>query len=174
MKIQIILYCLIKIVLLSDIKYGVHVTEYQKMISWESVKTFASFAIILEGYGKEYDSYFDTHYSKAKIVGMNVGSLWRSKATSVSDAVEEAKHCLKQLNGKQFEYPIFYGITEQIIELGIQNEIVDKFCSILEENKYFCGIFSNANFFENESLKNNSLENRSIWAFDIDKRPSFP
>ena len=74
MKIQIILYCLIKIVLLSDIKYGVHVTEYQKMISWESVKTFASFAIILEGYGKEYDSYFDTHYSGAKIVRMNDGS----------------------------------------------------------------------------------------------------
>ena len=88
--------------------------------------------------------------------------------------MEEAKLSLKQLNGKQFEYPIYYGIKEEIIELGIQNEIVDKFCSILEENKYFCGIFSNANFFENESLKNSTLENRSIWAFDIDKRPSFP
>ena len=53
----------------------------KKMISWESVKTFASFAKILEGYGKEYDSYFDTHYSGAKIVRMNDGSLRRSKAT---------------------------------------------------------------------------------------------
>ena len=52
---------------------------------------------------------------------MNVGSLRRSEATSISDAVEEAKLCLKQLNGKQFEYPIYYGISEEIIELGIQN-----------------------------------------------------
>ena len=58
------------------------------------------FAIILEGYGKEYDSYFDTHYSGAKIVRMNDGSLRRSKAISVSFAVKEAKLCLKQLNGK--------------------------------------------------------------------------
>ena len=173
MKIQIILYCLIGFVLLSDRENGVHVTRFQKVVSWESVKTWASFAILLGGKGKVYDSFFNTFYSGARKVGMKIGSLWCSKATSVSDAVEEAKLCLKILNGKQFEFPIYYEISKEIIARGIQNEILDKFCSILEKNKYYCGVFSDSNFYENNSFTNSTLENRSIWTFDIKNRPSF-
>ena len=78
----------------------------------------------------EYDGYFEGYYEESKKVGMKVGALWNSYATSISDAVEEEKFFIKGLARKQFEYPIYYEINDDSIALGIQNEIVEKFCSI--------------------------------------------
>ena len=94
--------------------------------------------------------FFGQINQKAKAVGVKVGAYWYSYAASASDAVQEANYMLQALKGKQFEWPIYYDIEEQsIFEANIASVIAKAFCQILEANKYYCGIYSSTNTFNN-------------------------
>ena len=130
---------------------GIDVSTYQNTIDWATVSQNNHFAIIRAGYGFGHiDNYYETNYQKAKANGVKVGAYWYSYATSASDAVQEANYCIQALNGKQFEWPIYYDIEEEsIFNAGIQNDIAKAFCETLEANKYYCGIYSSTNTFNN-------------------------
>ena len=74
------------------------------------------------------------------------------------------------MNGKQFEWPVYYDIEEQsIFEAGIANDIAKAFCDVLEANKYYCGIYCSTYFLD--TYFDDSVKSRyTIWLahWDVD------
>lgn len=125
---------------------GIDVSVYQSKVDYKKVKSAGiDFVIIRAGYGKmlsQKDPMFENHYKAAKAAGLEVGAYWYSYATSAVEAKKEAQACLTVLQGKQFEYPIFYDIEEQrTFKSGETSDIASVFCSSLENAGYFAGIY---------------------------------
>ena len=92
---------------------GIDVSKHQGMIDWSKVKT--DFAILRAGFGRytsQKDPQFERNYAGAKAAGIPVGVYWYSYAKSAEEAREEAKACLQVLQGKQFEFPIYFDIED--------------------------------------------------------------
>ena len=138
---------------------GIDVSSYQGTINWSKVAQTKKFAILRAGTGynggNNKDSKFEENYKNAKAAGVKVGAYWYSYAKSEDDAKKEATYFLQHLKGKQFEWPVYYDIEEgSQFTSGIHNKIAKAFCSILEAQKYYCGIYSSgsrwSNNFDNE------------------------
>lgn len=135
---------------------GIDVSEYQSEINWEQVKAAGkSFAILRCGYGRyadQKDKRFEQNYRNAKQAGVAVGAYLFSYAVTVQQAKEEAQNCLNLIKGKQFEYPIIYDVetpAQQRLGKKALSEIVTAFCSVLEANGYYVGVYANLNFLQN-------------------------
>ena len=130
---------------------GIDVSTYQENVDWNTVAQNNHFAIIRAGYGFGHiDDYYLRNYQNAKAAGVKVGAYWYSYAASIDDAVEEANYFVQALAGKQFEWPVYYDIEEKsIFNAGIASDIAKAFCEVLERNRYYCGIYSSTNAFDN-------------------------
>lgn len=146
--------------------YGIDISEWQgPNVDFYAVRNAGySFVIIRAGYGGCYvDPYFEHNYNKAKAAGMNVGIYWYSYATQGSHGTLEANCVLNAIAGKQFEYPIYYDIEEgSIFSLGITNDIAYNFCTTMENNRYFCGLYASTSYLENY-FNSWSRTKYSIW-----------
>lgn len=129
--------------------YGIDVSRWQGDIDWKRVEAAkVGFAILKcggsdDGLYKDRD--FEQNYVRAKSAGVPVGAYWFTNAMSEADAVRDAEFCISILDGKQFEYPIWFDIERQnIFSLGIGrcSAICRAFCSKLEDAGYFVGIYS--------------------------------
>ena len=109
------IFICISILLISSIKsdqYGIDVSTYQGNIDWNAARNEVTFAIIRMGWGQDgVDDYFETNYQGAKAAGVQVGAYLFSYATDTAGAEAEAYHALNLLQGKQFEWPIYYYIV---------------------------------------------------------------
>lgn len=125
---------------------GIDVSYCQQNINWNLVAKEKHFAIIRAGFGIDgIDSYWEQNYKGAKKAGVKVGAYWYSYAEKVEDAKLEAKSFLKALRGKQLEWPVYYDLEENNIFVSqIHNKIAKVFCDIMEQNKYYCGIYSSS------------------------------
>ena len=126
---------------------GLDVSSYQGTINWSKVAKTKHFAILRAGTGKNgqnnKDSKFEENYKNAKAAGVKLGAYWYSYAKSEDDAKKEATYFLQNIKGKQFEWPVYYDIEESSqFSSGIHNKIAKAFCNILEEKKYYCGIYA--------------------------------
>lgn len=98
--------------------------------------------IIRAGYGRESsqkDSMFESHYKNAKSENMMIGVYRYSYADSVSDAEKEAKACLKCINNKSLDMPIYYDLEDNSqVKLGKTKltEITELFCETIKKSGY--------------------------------------
>ena len=150
---------------------GIDVSTWQSYIDWPTTAQHTYFAIIRAGYGiGGYDDFFQYNYENAKANGVKVGAYWYSYASSVNDAVQEANSIIQALAGKQFEWPIYYDIEEQsIFDAGIASDIARAFCNVLEQNRYYCGIYSSTSTF-NTYFDDDVKTKYTIWLahWDVD------
>lgn len=128
---------------------GIDVSYAQGAIDWALVKKSGiQFAMLRAGYGKEIsqkDARFEANYTGCKQNDIPVGVYWYSYATSVEEARQEAAVCLKVLQGKRFEYPIFYDIEENRTfnkGVAVVSAIAEAFCLELERAGYYVGIYA--------------------------------
>ena len=127
---------------------GIDVSVHNGTIDWQKVKdTGIDFAILRAGYGRfesQKDTKFEDNYAGAKAVGMPIGAYWYSYATTPDEAKQEAEVCISILNGKQFEYPIFFDLEEKsALNTGKENcsAMVKAFCDALENAGYYAGFY---------------------------------
>ena len=127
---------------------GIDVSVHNGVIDWNKVKAAGiQFAILRAGYGKvasQKDGKFEENYKNAKTAGIPVGAYWYSYATTVEEAKQEAQVCLELLNGKQFEFPIYFDLEEQkAFSTGKANcsAMVRAFCDELENSGYWAGLY---------------------------------
>lgn len=126
-------------------KNGIDISYCQTNVDWNKVD--AEFVIVRAGYGKlssQKDNMFEKHYAGAKSRGIPVGAYWYSYAMSPSEAEQEADACIEVLQGKQFEYPIFYDVEEKKqLALGKEkvSEIIVAFLSKMEKAGYWVGLY---------------------------------
>lgn len=150
---------------------GIDLSTWNENVNYEELKNNGiEFAIIRSGYGKDNnqkDDMFETHYAGCKAAGIKVGAYLYSYCTDVNNAKLEAQNCLNQINGKDFDLPIFIDLEEQrTSDLGIDQvtQIALIFCRIMRDNGYNSGVYANLNWFRNyirpEALK---LEGFAIW-----------
>ena len=127
---------------------GIDVSWYQGDIDFAKVKASGvKFVIIRAGYGKyitQKDPYFEKNYKNARAAGLDIGVYWYSYATSVADAIAEAKTCMTIISGKSFEYPVFFDLEERAQFSRGRNfcdSLVNAFCGELEKCGYFAGLY---------------------------------
>lgn len=155
---------------------GIDVSEFQSDIDWYKVKNSGKvdFAIIRAGYGQEYDQKdyrFDQNARNAQAAGMDFGIYWYSYAMDIESARLEAEVCMSMLDGYSFTYPVFFDIEERSQRDGLSpmqfSQIVDTFCSTLEENGYTAGVYSFGSMLETK-LYDNIIEKYAIWVAEYD------
>lgn len=134
---------------------GIDVSVHNGKIDWQKVKAAGiQFAILRAGFGKlasQKDDRFEENYAGAKAAGIPVGVYWYSYATTVSEALEEAKACIEVIKGKQFEYPIFFDQEEKkTLDTGMKNcsSMVRAFCGQLEIAGYWAGLYTSRAFLQ--------------------------
>ncbi len=147
---------------------GVDVSKWQgSSIDWAQVKNAGyDFAILRVGYGRyaeQKDECFETNYANAKNAGLDVGAYHFSYARTVAEAKTEAAVCIEWLKGKSFEYPIFYDVESQT-DLGadLTSQIIEAFCTELENAGYYVGVYSYANYLKNY-VNSDTLEKYPVW-----------
>ena len=132
-------------------------------------------------YGNAKDTEFETMYTKAKNAGLGVGAYQWGRAANVAQAREEARLLIDNcLNGKVFEYPIYYDVEDSILlSKGVNEttEIIKAWCETIENAGYFAGIYMNQSCFENEvlgdSLAKLYSQWRAYWTTE-DRKPNAP
>jgi len=98
------------------------------------------------------DPQFENFYSKAKAVGLKVGTYHYTYAKSPAEAIQEAEVTKQRIAGKQFEYPIVFDIEDpSIAGLGKDQltAITLAYCDTMAAAGYFVAIYANANWFRN-------------------------
>ena len=152
---------------------GIDVSYCQNEVDWDAAKAsgLVDFAILRAGYGREtsqVDTQFERNYAACKRLGIPCGAFWYSYATSAAEARQEASVCLQVLQGKQFAYPIYFDLEEKKqFALGKQvcSEMVEAFCSTLEQAGYYAGLYCSTFYLENYVTE--SVRNRyTVWCAD--------
>ena len=149
---------------------GIDVSEHQGVIDWTKVaKDGVQFAVIRAGYGRELsqkDKQFERNYAGAKAAGIQVGAYWYSYANSVERGEQEARACLKVLEGKTFELPIFFDQEYEKSILALSNktrtDIVLKFLETVKGAGRKVGLNSSTNFITTK-LQANRLTAYPLW-----------
>lgn len=149
---------------------GIDVSEHQGRIDWAKVaKDGVQFAVIRAGYGRELsqkDEQFERNYAAAKAAGIQVGAYWYSYANSVERGEQEARTCLKVLEGKTFELPIFFDQEYEKSILALSNktrtDIALKFLETVKGAGRKVGLYSSTNFITTK-LQANRLTEYPLW-----------
>lgn len=129
---------------------GIDVSKWQGEIDWDKVsETDIDFVIIRVGtsYGKDVN--FEYNYLGAKSRGLNVGIYYYSYALTEDEARAEAETVATWLNGKTFEYPLFYDIEDES-QISLTNDERTALCvaynTVLENKGYLTGVYASKNW----------------------------
>lgn len=145
---------------------GIDVSGWQGEIDFRKVKASGiEFVIVKAGYAKSTVDTFERNYANAKAAGLHVGAYWYSYAQSVEDALAEAKACVKAVKGKQFDFPIYFDLEEQSqFNKGKDfcTKLVETFCTELEKNGCFAGLYMSRWFLENY-ISESARKRFAIW-----------
>lgn len=134
---------------------GIDVSHYQGTIDFAKVKAAGkNFVIMKIGEGEDTDSTYNTNYTNAKAAGLSVGGYWMCTATTKDEAEAEAQACINAIEGKSFEYPIYYDVErDNVMKLGAETiqAVVEAFEDKIEEAGFYFGLYSFESAFENSS-----------------------
>ena len=151
----------------------IDLSHHNSVTDFLAVKNAGIYGVILRaGYGWEAsqkDRKLDEFYTAAKAVGLHIGAYWYSYADSVEDASKEANACLACIQGKQFDFPVYYDLEEQATAaLGRDacTQIAQTFCSALEQAGYWAGVYANTNWFTNYLNFDSLAAKYTIWLAD--------
>lgn len=142
-----------------DVSYHQHdrnaAGEYLPL-DWVTIKaTGYDFAILRAGYMRSgqqgvVDAVYEMNYRDARAAGLDLGVYFFSYAYTVEDAIAEAEFLLTLLDGKTFEYPIFFDIEHsdaKLAELGLTvselTDICSAFIDVLQKNGYYAALYTN-------------------------------
>ena len=140
-------------------------------LDWAGIKAAGlDFAILRLGYMSSgnvghTDPVFEMDYMDAKAAGLDVGAYFYSYALTAEDARAEAEFALTLLEGKTFEYPIYFDIedkSQEGLDRQLLTDICVEFCSILQENGYYASIYTN-----NTWLTTLLQQDKLVTLFDI-------
>ena len=90
--------------------HGLDLSSWQGAnVNFNAIKKAGySYVILRAGTTKGKDSCFETYYKNAKAAGLNVGAYYYSYATTVDMAKTDAANMLTWIQGKTFEYPLYF------------------------------------------------------------------
>ena len=149
--------------------YGVDLSKWNGDVDFQALKKDGNtFVILRAGCGTTIDPKFNEYYKQAKAVGLNVGVYWYSYALNTTQASVECNTLLKTITEKQVEYPIYVDMEDadnfkQKNGMPSNSTLVNickKFCTMLESNKYYSGVYASESWFKNQlsSINNDRFD----------------
>ncbi len=153
---------------------GLDVSKFQGEVDWEQVKAAGyQFAMLRAGYGSNtVDPQFRRNAAECNRIGLPIGAYWFCYATSPSSAVQEADGCINVISDYKLEYPVCYDIEQATVDYAagegvtftpaLARQLVQSFCSRIEEKKYFAMFYSNRNFLD-QYLGEDLAKRYSLW-----------
>lgn len=164
----------------------IDVSVWNGKIEWNKVKKEGIYYAMLRiGNGKPAeDRYFGKNYRSGKSYNIKMGVYFYSYATTVEEAKEEAKYCLKLLkkygiDPNDLEMPVAYDVEEaNIFATGRNNvtNMTEVFCETIKEAGYTPMIYSSASSLM-KYFKHSTIKNYKIWVAHYgveDSGPSYP
>lgn len=119
-------------------------------IDWEALKAAGvEFVILRAGTSLGKDPAFEDDYAGAKAAGIQVGAYFYAYSTTVGGTVSDAYTMLEWIEGKQFEYPIYFDIEDKTLEGLDKGHLTDMcvaFAEVLQSKGYYCGLYMNNNW----------------------------
>ena len=150
---------------------GIDCSKWQGTIDWQKAKNDGvEFAIARSGWGKEslsqVDKTFEQNYARCKANGIPIGTYHYSYADCVNDAILEAQFCLKNIAGKQLEYPVCFDVEDaEMLALSTQQrtDICKAFCETIEAAGYYVMIYCNLDWYRNKLLGDELSKKYDMW-----------
>ena len=146
---------------------GIDISEFNGDVDIAGLKGQIDFVIIRCGYGSNYVNQDDTQYEanvrKCEEAGIPYGVYLYSYAKTTAMAESEIAHTLRLRQGKNPLYGGWYDVEDRSLPTGTQ--LIDNcvtYCSGMERAGYYCGIYSNLNWF-NTRLNNPRLDPYDKW-----------
>ncbi len=133
---------------------GIDISFWNTNIDWNALAATGIDYVIIRG-GSVYqtpDRMFEDHYKNARAVGLDVGCYFYTYATSVEEVLEEVEQFLKILDGKTFEYPIYFDIEDNSLKTLPQETLMAMclaFCQTMSDHGYFPAIYTYHNWLVN-------------------------
>ncbi|MEG2038123.1 MAG: glycoside hydrolase family 25 protein [Oscillospiraceae bacterium] len=145
---------------------GIDVSSWQGNIAWDKVaKTDVKFAIIRTGAGKRIEGLFVKNIENAIKNGIDCGVYHYSMATTVDEAVNEAKMVLNAIKPYKIVYPVVYDIEDKVHHLLSNSErtkLVKAFCDTIIKGGYKTAVYTSL-YWMNSMLDLSKLENYDKW-----------
>ncbi len=133
-------------------KKVIDVSQFQGVIHWETVRPQIDGAILRCGYGMDQldqdDTQFKRNADECSRLKIPFGVYLYSYADTKKRALSEAEHVLRLVKGYDLSYPVYYDLEQPGIE---QNAAIcaGVFGDKIEQAGYWCGIYADANWWEN-------------------------
>lgn len=149
-------------------RFGIDISRHQGAFSLTQARNEGvEFAILKIGGGDDglyKDSRFDDFYSQSRAIEMPVGCYFFGQAMTKEQAIKEADYWLSLMAGKKFEYPVFYDVEAQMLQLSpdVLTDIILTVVQRVELQGYWVGIYSSIDFF-NYNMQDQRLVNYSHW-----------
>ena len=145
---------------------GIDISEHNGAIYFDSVAKNVDFAIIRIGYGVSYlpnqqkDKYFEKNYN-----GLHgripIGIYYYSYAKNIGDGIKEAQNCLRYLNGRDIELPIFYDVEDN--SMNHINEVAREFVQTIRSAGYKTGIYTYKYWLESGKVNHKLFDDCMKW-----------
>ena len=151
---------------------GIDISEFQDDVDYDALKNNGiEFVIIRCGFGKnesQKDSCFEKHYSGCKNAGLKVGTYLYSYANTIAGARLEAENCLRFINGKEFDLPVFYDVEDEdttgTADPFTITKMCETFCDIIQNADYKAGVYASLYWFNSKIYVDELIKkNYSIW-----------
>lgn len=130
----------------------IDVSKHNGVIDFAKVKASGIDGVIIRaGFGKtaeQKDQMFEINYRTATAAGLHVGAYWYSYAKNAEEAKQEANAFLYCIREKVFDLPVYLDIEEKGSQAVNAPEIVRAFCSEMERNGYFVGVYASKSYLE--------------------------
>ena len=148
----------------------IDVSEWNGDINFNKVKSAGITCVILRaGYGKDpnqEDNKFNEYYRQAKAAGLNVGAYWYSYATSVDAAKAEVRNCMKTIQGKEFDLPVFLDVEEYrqaVLPRRTLTDIISTFCDGIKGYGFDVGMYSAKSMLVDSAYPDELASKYLIW-----------
>ena len=137
----------------SIVAYGIDVSEHQGTgFNFQNLKNSGySYVILRCGFVTRKDYRFEEYYAAAKAAGLNVGVYFYSYASTPAEASYEADRCLSYIQGKKFEYPVYFDFEDgsaRSYNGALAQQICNAFLSKIEAAGYLPGLYGYASWLD--------------------------
>ena len=136
--------------------HGIDVSHHQGAIDWDLVATQIDFAIVRIGYGANLttqdDRYWKANADACTRLKIPFGVYIYSHATNEEQALDEARHVLRQIKGYKLSMPVYLDLEDEDISNNCSPEQILRnatvFCNAIEAAGYEVGIYANTHWWE--------------------------
>ena len=150
---------------------GIDVSQFQGKVDWEKVKADGvQFAILRAGYGMDEegqdDTYIQLNIEECERLNIPFGVYLFSYANTLIKASSEAEHTLRIVAGHKVPMGVWYDVedndTSGDVEKSYLAQIIERYCTTIQEAGYEVGIYSNLNWL-NTKIPASVQEKYRVW-----------